>query len=106
MASSTSGSDSASLSAGMRTSTITSLVSGGGQNLPHHDQHLGEDQEHDRDFEQERVTLPRQIDEQHQVVLKHAQLGVERAIAIFDLEHLAHGVPQAIELLVLPGRVR
>src|SRR5690348_10056399 len=90
IAASTSGSDSSSFSAGMMTSTITrSVPTRRGQNLPHHDGHFGRDQHRHRELEDERLSLTRQIDEHHQVVLEHAQLGVERAVAIVELEHLA-----------------
>src|SRR4051812_31834347 len=73
-------------SAGMMTSTsrlerFTLNVSTATEHLPQHKHDLEQDEHHHRDLEPPGGAVLRQIDEEHQRLLNHAQLGFEGAKA-------------------------
>src|SRR5262245_54489686 len=72
--------------------------------LVHEQQKLDGDEDDDRHFQRHRAAVSRQIDQQLQVVLNHAQLVIERAIAILDLERRAQRAVEAIERFRFPRR--
>src|SRR5208283_1695933 len=69
----------------------------GEQQLPDEEQRLGRDEHRDGDLEHGVPALAHQIDEQREVVLYDAQLVIERAVTLLDLERRAQAPVQTIE---------